>query len=373
MSIKVVIIDDEHWTREVIKSLVDWAALDLVLVGESSDGDFGLELIETFKPEIIITDVHMPNMNGIQLVERLRNSGSDSEVLIVSGYDDFDYVHSAMKLGVSDYLLKPIKQNVLNEQLKSCVDKIDAKRSIGANKEVIVATGFLEASWASRFYTLKTMAHDSLYSGAEEVIVPIFDEMCTLFLENSDHALSKSMMIGVYFGLMDQLQHFIVEKGFKVGDIFRGSENQFVFNHDSKVTQMLEFVCRQYCVAASGVAQLIKSRNRLDITSIKRYLDENYSGSISLEETANRFFISKEYLSKCFKSEVGMGFSEYVTSLRMEKAKQLILENGVPIKDVGFMVGYLEQAHFYKKFKRYFSVTPGEMKGRLKIDNDSDQ
>jgi two-component system response regulator YesN len=83
--------------------------------------------------------------------------------------------------------------------------------------------------------------------------------------------------------------------------------------------------------------------------------------------------VSKEYLSKTFKATVGVGFSDYVASLRMEKAKTLILEHNIPIKDVGFMVGYIEQPHFYKKFKKYFSMTPGEMKQTLKIDNKSEQ
>ena len=72
--------------------------------------------------------------------------------------------------------------------------------------------------------------------------------------------------------------------------------------------------------------------------------------------------MSKEYLSKAFKAEVGKGFQEYLTGLRMEKAKELILNYRVPIKDVGEMVGYMDQSHFYKTFKKYFGMTPGEMK-----------
>lgn len=369
MPYNVVIIDDEHWTREVIKSLVDWDALGLIVVGESSDGAFGLELIEKFKPEIIITDVAMPNMNGLDLVGRLRKTGNSAEIIIVSGYDDFEYIHSAMKLDVSDYLLKPIKPDALNEQLRSCINKIHEKQKDLESRVEISATGFLDAPWSEAFQVLKGKAHDSLYACEIDTMVTIFSDMDRLMSHHAEAAYSKSAMIYIYFSLVEQLQQFINEKGFRISDLYGGAEAQFVFNHDSTTQQMLLFICNQYCKVAKEVQYLIKNRNRLDVSLIKRYLEEHYTESLSLEQTANRFFVSKEYLSKVFKSEIGIGFSDFVTQLRMEKAKHLILEQNVPIKETGYMVGYLEQAHFYKKFKSYFGMTPGEMKQTLKNDN----
>jgi two-component system response regulator YesN len=87
-----------------------------------------------------------------------------------------------------------------------------------------------------------------------------------------------------------------------------------------------------------------------------------------LELTAAIFYVSKEYLSKVFKATVGMGFQEYLTSLRMERAKELILSYKVPLKDIGELVGYLDQAHFYKTFKRFYGKTPGEIRSLI-IDN----
>lgn len=371
MSYKVVIIDDEHWTREVIKGLVEWNRLDLSLVGESSDGDFGLELIEKFNPDIIITDVAMPNMNGLELVQRLRSKGNRSEIIIVSGYDDFKYIHSAMKLEVSDYLLKPIKPDELNEQLSACIHKLDTRDRVQNNPYEISATGFLEFSWADQFYVLKNKAHEYLYSCDINSLIKVFSELDTQLGEHGESTCSKSAMIYIYFVFMEQLQHFISEKGFTIHDFNSAIETPFVFNHDSTISQMLVFICNQYCKVSKEVQHLIKSKNRLDIGLIKRYIEEHFTESITLEQTAARFYVSKEYLSKVFKAEVGIGFADYIASLRMEKAKKLILEQKVPIKDVGYMVGYLEQTHFYKKFKHYFSMTPGEMRQTLKNDNQS--
>ena len=113
MARKVVIIDDEPWTRGVIIKLAQWDRLGLKVVGEAADGETGLELIRKVLPDIVITDVRMPRIGGIELVQKLRSEGFQIPILIISGYDDFAYVRSALKLGVTDYLLKPIKAQEL--------------------------------------------------------------------------------------------------------------------------------------------------------------------------------------------------------------------------------------------------------------------
>ena len=98
-------------------------------------------------------------------------------------------------------------------------------------------------------------------------------------------------------------------------------------------------------------------QGKLDIYLIEAYLNQNYANDITLEETADLFFISKEYLSKRFKEEIGMNFSKYILKLRMEKAKELLKNNYSP-KQAGEIVGYIDHVHFHKVFKSYFGVTP---------------
>ena len=78
---KVVIIDDEPWTREVIKTLANWEALGLEIAGEASDGEYGLELIRLTVPDIILTDVKMPHLNGIDLIDTLRKENNNTPVI----------------------------------------------------------------------------------------------------------------------------------------------------------------------------------------------------------------------------------------------------------------------------------------------------
>ena len=364
---KAVIIDNEPWTREVIKSLGQWKDLGIEVIGEASDGEYGRELISHLAPDIILTDVRMPHLNGIDLVTLLRKEGNTSKVIIISGYDDFDYIHSVIKLDVIDYLLKPIKPEELNEQLARAVALLQKEKQ---NRSGESMDGFLNAPWTSEYFTLRTRACESLRANNSEDILLAFEKMERLLSGTDQHEISKGMMIGLYYGLMEQLQKYINESGYSEEDLFAPHETSFVFSEETQISAMLQNMRVLYCHAAKGVSKLIHERNRLDIRQVEAYIKNRFSdtGGVTLEETAARFFVSREYLSKIFKLSVGEGFSDYVASLRMSKAKELILR-GVPLKDVSSMTGYMDQAHFYKSFKRFYGITPGEMQKSLKKDS----
>lgn len=145
MARKVVIIDDEPWTRGVIIKLAQWDRLGLKVVGEAADGETGLELIRKVLPDIVITDVRMPRIGGIELVQKLRSEGFQIPILIISGYDDFAYVRSALKLGVTDYLLKPIKAQELNQQLQRCIEILNQEEIV--RPKAVMEAGFFADGW----------------------------------------------------------------------------------------------------------------------------------------------------------------------------------------------------------------------------------
>lgn len=127
MSYKVVIVDDEPCTRGVILKLGHWDDLDMEVVGEAADGEIALELITRLLPDVVITDVRMPRLDGLELAQRLRKQGWQKPILVVSGYDDYSYVRSALKSGVTDYILKPVKSQELNQQLQRCAELLQKK------------------------------------------------------------------------------------------------------------------------------------------------------------------------------------------------------------------------------------------------------
>lgn len=364
---KVIIIDDEPWTREVVKTLADWDGLGLEVSGEASDGEYGLELIRHTRPDIIVTDVKMPHLNGIGLIDILRKENNNAPVIFISGYDDYSYIRSALKLDAVDYLLKPVKPEELNKQLAACVQLLEERNQLRSESKV-PGNGFLDASWAGKYYSLKDNLSDSLNSLESDIIKQKCSEIKELVVRNEGDNPAKGIVVCIYYTLMNTLEHFMISHDFMPKDILDRNVTSFVFSSEASFQEMIEYVQNLYCLASDRMQELNRNRNRLDIHKIRKYVEEHYTEGITLELTAAIFYVSKEYLSKTFKAETGKGFLEFITSLRMERARELILDYKVPLKEIGEMVGYIDQAHFYKTFKRYYGKTPGEIRGSI-IDN----
>lgn len=116
--LSLIIADDEQIIRDSISSIVDWASLDIELIGVCKDGFEAYNMIIDENPDIAITDIMMPGLNGLQLVERSRAMNAATEFIILSGYQEFDFAKQALKYEVRDYLLKPCNENEIINVLK---------------------------------------------------------------------------------------------------------------------------------------------------------------------------------------------------------------------------------------------------------------
>ena len=125
---KVLIIDDEPWARKVIKKLGHWEELGLEIIDEASDGIEGLEKIESLRPDIVITDMRMPGIDGSALLKRVNDHYSDMMIIAMSGYNDFIYLKQAIKASAVDYLLKPVSPDELNGALVKSIKVLNQKR-----------------------------------------------------------------------------------------------------------------------------------------------------------------------------------------------------------------------------------------------------
>ena len=125
--LKVVIADDEARILSLIRLLPDWDALGMEVAGTAGNGLEALALIERERPDILITDIRMPGCQGLELIERARRAVPDIEIIIISGYAHFEYAQTAIKLGVGDYLLKPIKKDELTSTLAKLAQRCHAK------------------------------------------------------------------------------------------------------------------------------------------------------------------------------------------------------------------------------------------------------
>ena len=128
MTYKVFFVEDEIITREGIRDNVDWRANGFELCGEATDGEMALPLLRTAQPDVLITDIKMPFMDGLQLSKIMRERMPWVKIIILSGHDEFEYAQQAIKLGVTDYLLKPITVQNLQTTLQKLNDQLDQER-----------------------------------------------------------------------------------------------------------------------------------------------------------------------------------------------------------------------------------------------------
>lgn len=130
MQLKVLLVDDEFLVRLGIKSLIDWEKHRFSYVGDAQDGLEALDMIERTRPDIVLTDIVMPRMNGIELIQRMKEQVPDTHIIVLSSHNDYEYVRKAMKLGVEDYILKAsLKPEELLGMLLEVADKIKRSRS----------------------------------------------------------------------------------------------------------------------------------------------------------------------------------------------------------------------------------------------------
>ena len=125
----VFAVDDEPIVLEGIRSKIDWEGSGFVFVGEATDGEIALSMIQELKPDILITDIKMPFMDGLELSATIKKTQPWIKIIILSGHDEFDYAKKAISIGIEDYLLKPFTSEEVIESLKKVAAQIDKERT----------------------------------------------------------------------------------------------------------------------------------------------------------------------------------------------------------------------------------------------------
>ena len=162
--LKVLIVEDEEMIRKGIVLTVDWAALDCVVVGEAANGLEGLEAARRLEPSLIITDLKMPQMDGIEMLHTLRAEGCNAYVIILTAYDNFSYAQSALRLGAVDYLLKPFHDG----DLENAVNRLRARMDSETQDPVTLGT---PRKGDKSKYVLEAMAYISKHYNDPDICV----------------------------------------------------------------------------------------------------------------------------------------------------------------------------------------------------------
>ena len=127
--LRVLIVDDEPLVRQLLKKIITWEEHGLTISGEASDVDDAMKIIRTEQPDVVFTDIMMPGTNGLEFTKMIGEFNPAIRVVLVSGYDEFEYANQGIKLGVFDYILKPIDRDVLAKIADSLREDIAKERS----------------------------------------------------------------------------------------------------------------------------------------------------------------------------------------------------------------------------------------------------
>lgn len=122
---KVMIIDDEVFIREGLKTIIPWKEMGCEIVGQAEDGEEGVEKIIALEPDIIISDIRMPKKNGLEMIDEIKSINQNSQIIILTGYRDFEYAQQAIRLGVMRFLLKPSKLEEIKEAVGVAIANLD--------------------------------------------------------------------------------------------------------------------------------------------------------------------------------------------------------------------------------------------------------
>ena len=129
---KVLIVEDEVLVRGGLKSVIGWEKLGMEIIGDAANGKQALEIYEADKPDIILTDIKMPVMDGLELIARIREKDEKTKIVILTCYEEFEYLQEAMRMGVSDYIsklrMKPAEIEAAMEKLKRELDENEEQK-----------------------------------------------------------------------------------------------------------------------------------------------------------------------------------------------------------------------------------------------------
>ena len=157
--LKVLFADDEPLMLEGLRFLVDWEKLNFEVCGEALDGEDALQLIHSTRPDLVITDVRMPVIDGLELIKIFTESEYQPKFIIFSGYADFEYAKEALRYGVSNYLTKPLDERELTEALQIVAEQIREEHKLASRQELVDA--FIQAETVSRLLMRENTAEEA--------------------------------------------------------------------------------------------------------------------------------------------------------------------------------------------------------------------
>lgn len=391
---KIMIVDDEAMSANTLKKYIETHMPDYPVIGSCRNGQEALDSFSRTPADIMLVDIRMPVMDGLQLVERLNQISHDYIPIIVSSYGEFEYAKTAMKLGVIYYLLKPVDFAELSRSIEAAAHILQQRRlarsslTVQDDDQEIFMTDLMHGKFQTAEQALQlfgslgfpfTYWHccgirlrvcfsetgawrygkDALYTAVGNLLHTAFKNAYILPLSRKQHRCDYLIICTEpdEFDLSSIAQegNKLLEIDFSVQELFRFSSLEQLRTHSDTQTDH-----PQPEIADPQDSHEIYARIQKSIA----YMKTHYSEDLAREDVAAKVYMSGAHFSRCFKIVTGSTYKYYLTELRMQKAIELLKTNA-RVSDIAQKVGYTNSNRFNVNFKSYTSYSPSEYRSKV--------
>lgn len=409
--IKVFLVDDEVVIREGIRTSFPWDETEYTLVGEAPDGEIALPMIRDTNPDILITDIRMPFMDGIELCRTVRTRMPWIGIIILSGFDEFEYARKGIQLGVKEYLLKPISAEELRQVLDRVSESMKREKQERESSErlrrrlesgdqflrdkllgalfseegeetdaesIVVQLGNLGMNIRAPYYAVIDAAFEPIREG-QDALWELAEASGGIVRASGCRTGSRLLVLGeketdaeeqaYAFGASaaDELERSGCGKiRICIGEIVDRPEHIL---QSMKTARHLRHILgdgeeKPAIIGVRETGELTNGRKTVS-TEARLWLSQNYTNpNLMLQDVAQAVGMSNSRFSTVFSQETGNTFTEYLTMLRINRAKELLRVTDRKSGQIAFEVGYNDSHYFNYLFKKNTGLTPGEYRAQ---------
>ncbi|TSB47888.1 helix-turn-helix domain-containing protein [Alkalicoccobacillus porphyridii] len=375
---KVMLVDDNFQMLHFMEQAIDWSSLGLHVIGTAGDGEEALSLALSDPPDLLVTDIDMPKLNGLDLIERLKQLNENMEALIISCHDDFSYAQQAVRLVVCDYLLKDTLEP---KEFEAAI--ITLKSRWKKHQEPKHIQNSLQTENQIFYQTLDLPHHPLAHAKADiyEEITPDLAYVVRLLMHSKKNELFKE--ISQWFSLISE-KHYdsrtvktwafytlerIEHKAEQASGIgFRSlGELSLLIDRCEYLHELQDAMLRRLMDVMQQMT-LSHSLIKGEILEAKLYVEDHIHEKIQMETVANALYLNPSYFSRLFKKETNLTFIEYVHQKKVEEACKSLIVSNQRIDDISRHFGFEHTSYFIKVFKRFKHMSPNEYRRTFTSD-----
>ncbi|TVP95968.1 MAG: response regulator [Acholeplasmatales bacterium] len=343
---RLLIVDDEIWSRTMIRKILPWRDIGFSDIEEAGDGQAALAILAARPVDLMITDMRMPRLDGADMLKQVRTAQYAVEIIVMSGYEDYAYLHEALKTKATDYLLKPVVRAELEKAVSRALDIIHERQNYHHIEQILVHEDL--SNTLTRYYECKNLTYKSLSTQDATKLAFQVDQLEALVA-----SLNTQLALKAY--IEKDFMHFVhkLEKEHQPNQALPIHVDHFnMADVRERLTAILHHLIHQ------------EVHHKINILDVQKHIDAHFVETISLADVAKRFHISKEHLSRLFKKEVGTSVQAYITGKKIEHAKGLLNRyRSLSMATIGMMSGFVDAPYFHRVFRNHTGMTPKQYRG----------